>query len=135
MTHYPHIFTINRQVLTVHLGYYEEERKTKQTVEVDVRLYFPEAPECARTDRAPFVDYAILVDAMKEASGRTFWLIEYMATELFNILRGMVDEHCAKEIKLWLCLTKVTTPLEGLAGGASYVTTDLPANATFPPAV
>ncbi len=56
MAHYPHIFSINRLHLAVHLGYYDAERKKPQPVEVTLRLYFPEAPACARDDFAKFID-------------------------------------------------------------------------------
>ncbi len=136
MTHYAHIFTINRQILSVNLGYYTEERGKKQRVEVDLRLYFPESPECARTDKAPFIDYGILVEAIKDFTvSREFSLVEHLGTELFYLLRGILTEHCGNDLKLWLRLTKITTPIEGLEGGASYVTSDLPAGATFPPAL
>lgn len=136
MPHYSHIFTINRQILSVNLGYYEKERGKKQRVEVDVRLYFSEAPECARTDKAPFIDYAILIQAMKDfTADREFSLVEHLGTELFYLLRGILTEHCDDDIKLWLRLTKITTPIDGLAGGASYVMSDLPAEATLAPAL
>jgi FolB domain-containing protein len=134
MTHYAQIFTINRQQLTVNLGYYEKERGKKQKIEVDVRLFFPSAPECAKTDTAPFIDYGILVQAMKDfIDGREFALVEHLATELFFLTRGIISAHCGDELKLWLKLTKLTTPIPDLAGGASYITSDLPADATFPP--
>ena len=135
MTHYGQIFTINRLQLAVHLGYYDDERGEKQPIEVDMRLYFPAPPDCARTDKAPFIDYAILVEAVKAcAASRQFALIEYLATELFSVSSKILAERCGPDIRLWLRLTKTKAPIEGLAGGASYVLSDLPAGATFPPA-
>lgn len=135
MTHYPYIFTINRQLLSVNLGYYEAERGKPQQVAVDLRLYFTHAPECAATDQAPFIDYGILCQSMKDFMvGKEFSLIEHLATELFNLTRGILQAHCTDDIKLWLRLTKITTPIVQLADGASYVVSDLPAGANFPPA-
>ncbi len=135
MAHYPYLFTINRQELSVHLGYYVAERGKKQRVAVDIRLYFSKAPVCAVTDTAPFIDYGILCQAMKDfVEQKEFALIEHLASELFVLLRGILNTHCADEIRLWLRLTKLTTPISGLADGASYILTDLPAGASIPPA-
>lgn len=134
MTHYAQVFTIDRYRIPAHLGYYDAERGTKQTVEVSMRLYFPKPPECVRTDRAPFIDYGELVAAVKDRiAGGEFRLIEHLAGELFRIVREVLDTHALTDIRLWLKLTKCTTPIAGLEGGASYVLSDLPADATFPP--
>lgn len=136
MTHYAQIFTINNQRFSANLGYYDHERAVTQLISVDLRLYFPIPPECANTDQAPFIDYAILIQAMKDyVEGKEFSLIEYLATQFFAIARGIMSEQVSHDIKLWLRLTKVNPPIPGLMDGASYVLSDLPAGATFPPAV
>ena len=135
MTHYPYIFTINRQLLTVNLGYYPAERGKPQRIAVDLRLYFKKAPECAATDQAPFIDYGILCQSLKDfIKDKEFSLVEHLATELFYLTRGILEAHCTDEIKLWFRLTKITTPIPDLADGASYILCDLPAGASFPPA-
>ena len=137
MHHYPYSFTINRQVLSVHLGYYDGERSKPQDIAIDIRLYFAKLPECARTDKAPFIDYAILVHALRDdCLGKEFALIEHMANVFFGITRAIMDEHCPKDdIKLWLRVTKLKTPLKGLEHGASFIASDLPAGATTVPVV
>lgn len=131
MAHYPHIFSINRLHLAVHLGYYDAERKKPQPVEVTLRLYFPEAPPCARDDYAKFIDYDKLAGAIHGlAEAREFRLIEYMTMEVYDVVRRYVNEHASEEVKLWLRLTKLATPVPHLTGGASFTTSDLPAGWT-----
>ncbi len=132
MAHYPHSFGIHRQIFSIHLGYYDGERAVPQPIAVDIRLYFGALPTCARTDKAPFIDYAILIEAIRTfIEGKEFSLIEHLAAEFFAIARSIMDAHCPSEdIKLWVRVTKLKPPIQGLEGGASFVTSDLPAGAS-----
>jgi FolB domain-containing protein len=131
MAHYSHIFSINRLHLAAHLGYYDAERRKPQPVEVTLRLYFPEAPPCARDDYGRFIDYDKLAAAIYGlAEAREFRLIEYMTMEVYDVVRRYVNEHASADVKLWLRLTKLATPVPHLTGGASFTTSDLPAGCT-----
>ena len=132
---YRHIFSLNRLELAVHLGYYTPERKSLQPVEVSARLYFPEAPECVRDDHGKFIDYAKLADIMQAVvAAREFRLLEYLATELFDALRQFLDARGCAEVKIWLRATKRNAPVPHLTGGASFTTSDLPAEYSAIPA-
>ena len=62
-------------------------------------------------------------------------LIEFAAMELFRYLRQLIDAKGGEAAKLWFQLNKIDAPVEGLVGGASFVHSDLPADATYIPSV
>lgn len=131
MAHYPSSFTINRLRLAAHLGYGDAERANRQPVEIALRFYFSKPPACAADDHAHFLAYdavcALLSDAVEK---RTFRLIEFMAQELFDLVRRSMDAHGAADAALWLKLTKCQPAVDHLQDGAAYVLSDLPAHAT-----
>jgi FolB domain-containing protein len=132
MTHYLHCFTINRLRLAVRLGYEAPERRTPQPVEADIRLYFADAPACVGDDHGSFIDYAGVCSRVSDAVARDeFHLLEYLTGTLFRTVRSYVDSKGGAEVKIWLRLTKCAAPVPYLEGGASFVMTDLPANATI----
>lgn len=136
MPHYAHVLSLNRLELDAYIGFYEEERNKLQPVEISFRLYFPGELACNRDDEAPFFNYAMLADAMREfVQSQKFNLIEYMTMALFRFLRGRVNEMGGTEAKLWLQLNKIKAPVPGLKDGASFFHSDLPADATFIPSV
>ena len=129
--HYGHVLTINRFRMQVHLGFYEEERNQLQTVEFNIRMYFPEAPPCALDDHGRFLDYGALCAALSAwARSREFRLIEFMGMEAFRYVRDYMDGKEYVHVKLWLQLIKCDPPIEGLQGGTSFIHCDLPMGAT-----
>lgn len=131
MTHYAHLLTVNRLQLAAHIGFYTGERAKPQPIEVSFRLYFPDAPDCAVNDEAHFIDYGALCKLLREyIEGKEFKLVEFMASDLFRYLRKVMDAQGGGAIKLWLSLNKVAAPVPGLTGGASFIHSDLPPNAT-----
>ena len=54
---------------------------------------------------------------------------------LFAHLRGVINELGGEQAKIWLHLNKIKAPVPNLLGGASFIHSDLPANATFIPSV
>ncbi len=131
MAHYAHILTIDRLAFDVHLGFYDNERAKRQRVEISLRLYFPEAPPCTADDHAKFLDYGTLSDALAAwAEAGEFRLVEYMGAAAFRFVRDYLDGRGHPDIRLWLQLRKVTTPLPKLMGGASFIHSDLPVDAT-----
>lgn len=134
MAHYATHFSINRLQMESHLGVSEAERATPQPVAVSLRLYFPAMPACTADDHGVFIDYHALSDKMTHAiATREFRLIEYMAQELFAIARAYLDAQSARDVALWLKLTKLTPAVAHLQDGASFVLCDLPAGATTSP--
>jgi FolB domain-containing protein len=134
MTHYAHILSANRLQLAVNLGFYTGERAKPQPVEICFRLYFPEEPPFGSDDDAEFIDYGMVCKALKDfVDGREFKLVEFMAMELFRHLRALLDGRGASDVKLWLRLNKISAPVPGLTGGASFIHCDLPVGATTMP--
>lgn len=132
MTHYAHVLVANRLQLAVHLGFYTGERAKPQPVEVSFRMYFPTAPAQTMNDEATFIDYGMLCKSIQEfVATREFKLVEFMGMEIFRHLRGVIDAHEGRDIRLWLKLNKIAAPVPGLTGGASFIHSDLPAGATW----
>ncbi len=131
MAHYPYCFAINRLQLAVHMGWEAPERRKPQPVDVDIRLFFPTAPDCVDNDNGSFIDYDGLCNGIhKLVETAEFRLIEYMASHLLKHVRAYVDATGNKEVRIWLSLTKAAPPVPHLMGGAGFVTSDLPADAT-----
>jgi FolB domain-containing protein len=134
MTHYASSFSINRLRLKARLGVGEAERAAPQPVELSVRWYFAQEPDCVSNDNGEFIDYAGLSQRLSKAiETREFRLIEFMARELFTIARDYIDDHGGKDIKLWLKLTKCQPAVPDLQEGASFILCDLQAGATVTP--
>lgn len=131
MTHYAHILCFNRLRLDVNLGYYDDERAAFQPVEISMRMYFPEAPAATTDDHGQFFDYHPLCDAIAAMlKSKPYRLVEFMATEVFNLARAFVDERGGSDIKLWVMLNKCAPAVDHLQGGASFIHTDLPPGST-----
>lgn len=131
MAHYAHRITVNRLQVPAHIGFYTGERAKPQPVEICFRLYFPQAPACTRDDEGEFIDYGGLCKVLTDfIATREFKLVEFMGSELFRVLRTHLDGRGAADVKLWLRLNKISAPVPGLIGGASFTVSDLPAGAT-----
>ncbi len=134
MAHYAHVVSVSRLQFEMLLGFLPDERQQKQQVEISFRLYFPGEIDCNRDDEADFFDYGMLSAAIRDyAQQRRFNLIEFAAMQLFQHLRSVVDSKGGEAVKLWLQLNKIQAPVPGLLGGASFVHSDLPPDATFIP--
>lgn len=136
MPHYAHVLSVNRLKLDAHIGFYEAERLKQQPVEVSFRLYFADAIACNGDDEAHFFDYGVLCETLRSfVAEKKFNLIEFMSMELFRHLRAYLDAHGGQDAKLWLHFNKIEAPVPNLLGGASFVHSDLPADATYIPSV
>jgi hypothetical protein len=58
-----------------------------------------------------------------------------MAMHLFYALRAEITRMGGGDVRLWLELNKIKAPVPNLLGGALFVHSDLPADATFIPSV
>ncbi len=131
MTHYAHILTIDQLEIMTHLGFYDEERNVRQKTALSLRLYFPEAPPCARDDYATFMDYGALCNAIHaHASAGEYRLLEFMGMTLFDFTRSYLDQHHGEKMRIWMKLTKCNPPVPHLVQGASFIHSDIPAGAT-----
>lgn len=111
--------------LDVRLGVGPEERAWPQAVELCLAIRFASLPEACRTDRIEdTVCYARLVEVARDlCDGREFRLIERLAAELHARLRAELPEGAG----LWIEVTKLAPPLEGVQGGARFALGDDPA--------
>lgn len=134
MAHYAHVVSISRLQFEMLLGFLPDERRNRQKVEVSFRLYFPGEIACNRDDEADFFDYNALSESVKQfVADKRYNLIEFAAMQMFRHLREVIDARGGREAKLWFQLNKIDAPVEGLLGGASFVHSDLPPEATYIP--
>lgn len=123
MNSYNNYLTINKIRLIVKLGYEKEERTTPQPIEIDIKLYFPDLSDVNRKDDGDFICYDKMSHLIKDlCDSKEFRLIEYLGTEIYNVIRPTV----ANEIKIKVKITKCILPVSFIMGGASFSYTDLP---------
>lgn len=108
--------------LEVKLGYSEEERLLPQKVLLEIKLQFANLPlACTTDDLENTICYAPLACCLQEfCKDRSFKLIEALAYELYQFLKGKLEKF--SEVSIFLCLTK-NPPLDNLRE-ASFVISD-----------
>jgi len=104
--------------LEVRLGCTAAERAMPQAVDLDLAVHFAELPLACESDKlADTVCYADLIDAARAAcAGREFHLVERLGHELLTRLRPLTPAGS----ELWLRVTKLHPPVEGLSGGVAF---------------
>jgi dihydroneopterin aldolase len=112
------ILEFRRARLAVRLGCSDAERAVPQAVDLDLAIAFAAPPAaCASDDLDDTVCYADLIElARSTVAGREFRLVEHLAHELFARLRPLAPA----DARLWLRVTKLAPPVEGLAGGVAF---------------
>lgn len=127
---YNSMFTVQDIGLMAYLGIYDEEQVNRQPIRVTFRLYFPKEPECFDDDNGNFINYQYIVEMIAECvEKRSFRLIEYLTQEIYNIIRQFLDEKQQQDVRIWVSLCKVRPNIPYMQGGASFVYSDLPADA------
>jgi FolB domain-containing protein len=127
---YSQYLSVNRVRVPVRLGLTPEERAAAQPVEMDLRFYMPDIPAYARKDEGDFICYGKITQRIVQVcSAGEFRLIEYLAMEVYRMLRAQVHE----DVKIWLRALKCQVPVAQVLNGASYTYTDLPPNAWVAP--
>ncbi|HEU5047872.1 MAG TPA: dihydroneopterin aldolase [Rickettsiales bacterium] len=120
---YTSCLSINKMRLSVRLGYEKEERALAQSVDVDIKLYYPGLTEACRSDDGDYSCYDKLSRKIQQlCESKEFRLIEYLCTEIYNTARG----ELAQDIKIRVTVTKCGLPVGFVLGGASFSHTDLP---------
>ena len=120
---YTNALSINRLSADVHLGVDQEERQTPQKVVVDVRFYLPALLSSAERDDGDYICYHDISEKIYGlCTGRQYRLIEYLAQEIYRLVRRQVS----KEVKIWIKLHKPRILLPYVEEGASFTYTDLP---------
>ena len=110
--------TIRGITLPVRLGCSADERLDPQPVEIDLTIRFETPPRGMVTDRLEdTVCYDGLVSAIKQVvTNREFSLVEYLAKEIFDSLRDIVES----EHELWVTVRKVSPPIPEITKGAEF---------------
>ena len=108
--------------LSVRLGCGADERAHPQPADLDLSVRFAEPPAACESDKLEdTICYADLIAAARACvAGREFKLVEHLARELFLTLRPLVPPSA----ELWLRVTKLHPPVDGLSGGVSFALGD-----------
>jgi dihydroneopterin aldolase len=119
-----HTLLLNDLSFQVHLGCGIDERRQTQEVRVSVELRFETPPRGTHSDElAETVCYARLAESIStHCQGREFQLVERLATDLYDVARGVAGPT----VRIGLSLHKVRPPVAGLLGGAVYRVADFP---------
>lgn len=114
--------TLHQLVLSLHLGWQQEERAHPQSVWVDIELYFDDEIHACHTDQlTDTICYDTLVTTLKDhLIHREFFLIEHLTFEIYQIVKKNVSQKTGVNI----CVTK-KPKIEGLLGGVSFIYGDL----------
>ena len=113
---------LHRLRLEVRLGWSEAERQVPQTVAFDVAVRFATPPKAHHSDElSESVCYAELSESLRElCTKQEFRLIEKLAGAAIAALRPKLPAQSRLQIRV----TKERPPVEGLAGGASFLLGD-----------
>ena len=105
-------------LLPIRIGCSADERLSPQPVEIDVTIRFETPPRGMVTDRLEdTVCYDGLVSAIKQVvTDREFSLVEYLAKEIFDSLRSIVES----EHELRITVRKVSPPIPEITKGAEF---------------
>ena len=133
VTSYHSVLILNTLRMAIHLGVGEDERRVKQDIALELRLYFPMPPAAAESDRAEASDYVCYHSLSEKihalCTAKPYRLIEFLAHEAYRMARAEVSG----ETKIWIRVNKIKILLDYVEDGTSYIHTDLPAGAWVPP--
>lgn len=101
------------------LGVTEVERKIPQWIRIDFRFRFSSVPAAAMTDQIDdTLCYSEILERIRHLiSNREFQTIEFLNRELLESIRPSLELPG----ELTLKVTKEKPPVDGLAGGASFL--------------
>lgn len=133
MTHYPYTLLVEKLRLPVRIGMTEAERIKPRAVDVCLRFHFTTPPAGCADESGAFVCYGLVAEAIRKvAAAQEYKLIEFLTMQIYHAVRADMQAQwgaAADAVKLWLRVQKVETPLADICGGASFVYSDLPADA------
>jgi dihydroneopterin aldolase len=110
------LLQLRELTLNVNLGWRKKERHKKQTVLLDLDLYFSSPPKACQTDKLEdTLCYHILIDKIREhIKQKNYALIEYLSYDIYHVVKNHFPL-----IKIKVCLTKFPR-IRGLKGGARF---------------
>lgn len=109
--------TLQRFELSIHLGWPDAERLTKQWVWLDIALFFPKPPDACLTDNLDDTfSYETLCHLIQEKiSEKPYRLIEHLGFEIYTLVKKTLP----KDLRIEICVTK-KPPIQHLTGGVSF---------------
>lgn len=106
--------------LWINIGSTQDERRTKQLINVDLTVKFKDEPLACETDEINDVlNFKNIVDLMsKKLSEMEFRTMEKLTKEIVTLIEPKISKvACA----LCLKVTKVKVPVANMACGASFI--------------
>lgn len=109
--------TLHRIELTVFLGWPASERKTAQTVLLDIDFHFPAFLKACETDElTDTICYADLIPQLQTyINAQSYKLLEHLTYDVYQWLHKKI----MREAKLQIRITKFP-PVATLSGGVSF---------------
>lgn len=111
------LLVLSKLELSLHLGWLDEERLQKQVVFIDISIRFAKSPLACSTDQlSDTYCYAALVEVIKkQTENRSFRLVEYLAQEIYQIIKNQVGQNNA----ILIAITKQPA-IANLTGGIRF---------------
>jgi len=108
--------------LWVHLGCTEQEKHLPQMVAFDVAIEFLKTPEAIYTDEIKdCFCYAEAVDIIKKCcKSKSYNLIEYLAADVYEVIRQALDKQNYKTVEMSVTLHKLSPPVPDIHGAVSF---------------
>jgi dihydroneopterin aldolase len=109
--------SINQLNLDVHLGWSKEEIITKQTVLVDIDIFFPTPPKACSSDKLEdTVCYSTLISTIEtHLAEKQFKLIEHLSYDIYHVTKS----YLPPELNVTIHLIK-HPPIEGFTGRVRF---------------
>ncbi len=108
---------LHKLEFSVHLGWPDAERLNKQTILIDIQLFFPEPPKACLSDHLDDTfSYETLCHVIdKHLEQKTYRLIEHLGYDIYQLVKNTLP----KQMSVNICLTK-KPPIMNLTGGVSF---------------
>ena len=106
----------------MHLGYSEQERYQTQCVSFTIAINFAQNPKATLSDDLnDSFCYAEAISLVREhIKNKHYKLIEYLATEVHNILNSSLIQKKFKNTNLSVTVLKLSPPVPDIHGGVSF---------------
>jgi len=111
--------TIKKLEFFLNIGWGEEERAQKQSVFVDIQLFFSKPPNACKTDElSDTFCYDALIQQLKNTiQSKEFRLIEHVAHQIYHLTQSILSQK--NELKIKIFITKFP-PIFGLTEGVCF---------------
>ncbi len=114
---------LNQLQVPVHIGVNQEERDLPQTVSFDIEVAFATRPSACESDS---ISETVCYDQISKVifgicQAQNYALLEYLTEKAFNA----ISEILLPDSQLRVQTTKVSPPIQGLQGGASFEMSNL----------